>query len=300
MDLNDLRYFALIVDHGGFTAAERVTHVHRSKLSRRVAQLEERLGVRLLHRTTRRLALTEAGRVFYEHCAAMLVEAEAARDAVDKLRGEPVGTVRVSCPTIMAQFYVAQLISDFMVAHPKVRVELDSTDRTVNLIEERIDIAVRAREAAFQDPGLVARKIGTGRFIVVASEGYVAEHGSPETPEQLADFATIGSLGGGPEQTWGLVATEGRAVRITHRPRLLCSDLTVQYHAALSGVGIGLLPQRIASRGLTYGALIHLLPEWATPNEGIHVVFPSRRGLLPSVRALLDYFETELPKALAG
>ena len=129
MDLNDLQYFALIVEHGGYTAAERVTHVHRSKLSRRIAQLEERLGVRLLHRTTRRLALTEAGRAFYEHCAAMLVEAEAARDAVDQLRSEPVGNVRVSCPTIMAQFYMAQLISDFMVAHPKVRVELDSTDR---------------------------------------------------------------------------------------------------------------------------------------------------------------------------
>ena len=170
----------------------------------------------------------------------------------------------------------------------------------MNLIEERIDIAVRAREAALQDPGLVARKIGSGRFIVVASEGYVAEHGSPETPEQLVNFDTIGSLGGGPEQTWALVTTEERSVRITHRPRLLCSDLTVQYQAVLSGVGIALLPQRIASRGLTYGALIQLIPDWATPDEGIHVVFASRRGLLPSVRALLDYMEMELPKALAG
>ena len=122
LDLNDLHYFALIVEHGGFSAAERHAHITKSKLSRRVALLEERLGVRLLQRSTRRLALTEAGRAFHEHCAAMVVEAEAARQAVDQLRSEPAGRVRMSCPTVMAQFYVARLVAEFMRRHPKVSV----------------------------------------------------------------------------------------------------------------------------------------------------------------------------------
>lgn len=298
MDLNDLRYFALIVDHGGYTAAERITHVHRSKLSRRVAQLEERLGVRLLQRTTRRLALTEAGRVFYEHCAAMLIEADAAREAVEMLRSEPVGTVRITCPVMMAQFYVAQLIAGFMVANPKVRVELDATDRNVNLIEERIDIALRARETALNDPGLVARRIAGGRFILVASPAYLADKPAIESPEQLAEVDTVGSLLQGAEQTWALVGPEGRSARIAHKPRLLCSDLNVQYQAAISGVGVALLPQRIAARGLKYDALRRVAPDWGTPEEDIHAVIATRRGMLPSVRVLLDHLIAHLPSAL--
>src|ERR1700757_2260395 len=159
MNLNDLRYFALIVEHGGFSAAERATHLTKSKLSRRVALLEEHLGVRLIQRSTRRLSLTEAGRAFHEHCAAILVEAEAAQQAVEQLRAAPSGTVRLTCPMAIAQFYVARIVADFMRDHPKVRVEIESTDRTVNLIEERIDVAVRVRASGLEDPGLVTRRV---------------------------------------------------------------------------------------------------------------------------------------------
>ncbi|WP_097462112.1 LysR substrate-binding domain-containing protein [Mangrovitalea sediminis] len=300
MDLNDLRYFALIVDHGGFTAAERVTHVHRSKLSRRVAQLEDTLGVRLLQRTTRRLSLTEAGEVFYQHCAAMLVEAEAAHEAINQLRSEPVGTVRITCPVVMAHFYLAELIARFMVANPKVRVELDATDRSINLIEERVDIAVRARDTARHDPGLVARKVGTGRFILVASPSYLGDHPRPQTPAELCQFDWVGGLGAGEEQVWSLINNEGEATRVTARPRLLCTDLNTQYQAVIGGVGMALLPSRIASKGLKYGALEQLLPHWSTAEEDIHVLFASRRGMLPSVRALLDYLFEHLPEALQG
>src|SRR5689334_14895134 len=186
MDLNDLRYFALIVEHGGFSAAERLTHITKSKLSRRVALLEERLGVRLLQRSTRRLALTEAGRAFYEHCAAMMVEAEAAEQAVEQLRSEPVGRVRMSCPTAMAQFYVAQLLADFMRCHPKVAIELDASDRVVNLIEEGFDLALRAFDAGLHDPGLISRRIASGRMMLVASPDYAAAHPPLDDPQSLA------------------------------------------------------------------------------------------------------------------
>lgn len=299
MDLNDFRYFVLIVDNGGYTAAERITHIHRSKLSRRIVNLEESLGVRLLQRSTRRIALTEAGEVFYRHCTAMLIEAEAAQEAVEQLRSEPAGMVRVTCPVMMAQFYIAELVARFMVENPKVRVELDATDRTVNLIEERFDIALRARESGLSDPGLVARKIATGSFILVASPAYLSGKPQITNPEQISQFDTLGTLSEGAEQTWSLFTTEGENCRVVHRPRLLCSDLNVQYQAAISGVGIALLPKRIASQGLQYGALIRVAEQWGTPEEGIHLVFASRRGMLPSVRALLDFLVENLPQALS-
>ena len=299
MDLNDLRYFTLIVEHGGFSAAERHARITKSKLSRRMALLEERLGVRLLQRSTRRLALTEAGRVFYEHCAAMVVEADAAQQAVEQLRSEPAGRVRMACPTAMAQFYVTQLVADFMRRYPKVSIELDSTDRVVNLIEERVDIALRAFDAGVRDPGLIARRIASGRMVLVASPDYAAARAEIEDPQSLAQHNTIGSTRAGGEQIWSLTATDGRTAKVAHRPRLLCSDFTVQYQAALGGVGIALLPLRIAWRGLKDDALVRVAKEWGTPEQDIHLVYASRRGMLPSVRALVDYLEEHVPTALA-
>ncbi|HVT34916.1 MAG TPA: LysR family transcriptional regulator, partial [Nevskiaceae bacterium] len=209
IDLNDLRYFALIVEHGGFSAAERQTHITNSKLSRRMALLEDRLGVRLLQRSTRRLALTEAGRAFHEHCRAMLVEAEAAQAAVDQLRAEPVGTVRITCPLAMSQLYVARLLAEFMRKYPKVRIELDATDRVVNLIEERFDLALRARNLGLTDPSLTARRIASGRLILVAGAAYAKKHRKLAHPEQAAQLDTIGPLSGGSEQHWELTDTRG-------------------------------------------------------------------------------------------
>ncbi|MEO7324187.1 MAG: LysR substrate-binding domain-containing protein [Dokdonella sp.] len=298
MDLNDLRYFALIVEHGGFSAAERAANVTKSKLSRRVALLEDRLGVRLLQRSTRRLALTEAGRAFYEHCAAMVIEADAARQAIDLLRSEPSGTVRMTCPTAIVQFYGARLISEFMRRYPKVRIELDSSDRTVNLIEERIDVALRARDSGLRDPGLSARRIASGRLVLVASADYVKGKAAIDAPAQLNDFDTIGVTQEGSEQTWSLVSTDAKTVKVAHRPRLLCSDMTVQYQAMLNGVGIALLPLRVVWRGLEDGSLVRIAKEWATQEQDIHLVFASRRGMLPSVRALIDFLIERVPTAL--
>lgn len=299
MDLNDLQYFALIVEHGGFSAAERITRITKSKLSRRVSLLEERMGVRLIQRSTRRLSLTEAGQVFYEHCAAMLVEAEAAQHAVEQLRSSPAGTVRMTCPVAIAQFYVARIVADFMRQHPRVRVEIESTDRLVNLIEERVDLALRVRDAGLEDPGLVTRRIASGRMVLVASPSYGEAVLPIDGPEQIAPFDTVGGLLDGAEQAWSLVSSDGRQCRLRHRPRLLCSDYTVQYEAAVGGVGVALLPLRIAWRGLSSGALVHIAKEWGTREQAIHLVFTSRRGMLPSVRALVDHLAQQMPTALA-
>ena len=299
MDLNDLRYFALIVDNGGFTAAERIARITKSKLSRRIAVLEDQIGVRLLQRSTRRLALTEAGRVFYEHCAAMIVEADAAREAVEQLRSEPSGTIRMTCPASMAQFYVARIVAEYMREYPKVRVELDATDRVVNLLEERVDLALRAKFGGIIEPGLIARRLASGRLIMVASPRYLDGRDPIEQPEQIAEHDTIGALRYGAEQTWSLVSGDGRSAKVTVRPRLLVSDFTVQHEAALAGVGIALLPLRIAWAGLKDESLLRVAKEWNTPETDIHVVYPSRRGMLPSVRTMVDYLVQRVPTALA-
>jgi len=299
MDLNDMRYFALVVEHGGFSAAERAAHVTNSKLSRRVAALEEQLGVRLLQRSTRQLALTEAGQAFYEHCAAMLVEADAAQEAIEHLRSEPSGTVRITCPLVMTQFYGAKLIAEFMRLHPKVRVELEATDRVMNLIEERIDVALRARDTGLRDPGLTARRVASGRMVLVSSPSYLDGRKSVETPQQAVALDTIGSLSEGADQTWSLRDSTGYITQVSHRPRLLCSDFAVQYESVRGGVGIALLPQRIAWRGLHDGTLVRVAKDWATPEQDIHLVYASRRGMLPAVRALIDFLVERMPTALA-
>lgn len=268
--------------------------------SRRVSLLEERMGVRLLQRSTRRLSLTEAGRAFYQHCAAMLVEAEAAQQAVELLRAAPAGTVRLSCPVLMAQFYVARIVAGFMCQHPKVRIELESSDRTVNLIEERFDIALRVRDSGLLDPGLVARRIASGRMVLVASPTYTRDKPLISEPTQIAQLDTIGGLLEGSEQGWVLKAADGRSMRLAHRPRLLCSDYTVQLEAALGGVGVALLPLRIAWRALEDGSLQRVAKDWGTAEQDIHLVFISRRGMLPAVRALIDHLVLNIPGALAS
>jgi DNA-binding transcriptional LysR family regulator len=306
VDLNDLRYFALIVEHGGFSAAERHAHITKSKLSRRVRLLEEGLGVRLLQRSTRRMVLTEAGRIFYEHCAAMVVEADSARHAVEQLRSEPAGTVRLTCPQMLAQFYVTRLVADFMRRYPKVRVELESNDRRINLIrdspieliENGFDIALIARESSFSDASLVTRRIAQGRFVLVASPAYVARKPPIEELQQLASHDTIGALRDGPEQLWKFVAAAGPPAEVSLRPRFLCSDYSVQYEAALGGVGVALLPLRVVLLGMRQGKLVHVAKEWSSQELSIYLAFVGRRGMLPSVRALIDYLVEHMPTVL--
>ena len=228
----------------------------------------------------------------------MVVEADAARQAVEQLRSEPAGTVRLACPGAMAQFYVTRLVADFMRLYPKVRIELDSTERVGNLLEEGIDIALRPLDLGLSEPGLVARRIASGRLVLTASPAYADSRPVLEEPEQLAEHDTIGALLDGPEQVWTLTAGDGRTARIALRPRFRGTDFTVQYEAARGGIGVALLPLRMVWRGLSDGSLVHVAKDWGTPEQGIHVVFPSRRGMLPSVRALVDYLAERIPTAM--
>lgn len=292
-DLNDLRFFAAVVDEGGFAAAARKLGVPRSRLSRRIGLLEERLGVRLIHRSTRRFVVTEIGQEFHQHCVAMLIEAEAALEAVDRRRAEPRGTVRISCPPSVLYFQVGAMIARFMTACPKVDVHLVSTNRRVDLIREGFDIAIRVRFPPLEESDLVMKVLAQSPQRLVADSGFMQSLPTPVVP---ADLGALPSLAWGPphqDYDWCLDGPGGATAQIRHAPRFVTEDMVALRLAALSGVGIVQLPTMVVAEDLRAGTLVDCLPDWA-PRTGItHAVFPSRRGLLPSVRALLDFLAAE-------
>src|SRR3954469_21414313 len=184
-DLNDMMYFAEVVDRGGFAAAGRALNIPKSKLSRRVAELESRLGVRLLQRTTRKLSLTEAGEVYHRHAVAMREEAEAAEEAVAVVQNEPRGTIRVTCPVTIAQTTVGPILPRFLAAHPHVRIDMQVTNRVVDLVQEGVDVALRVRPTLDDSGSLVVKNLGITQTLVVASPGQLERQGRPQGIEDL-------------------------------------------------------------------------------------------------------------------
>lgn len=288
-DLNDLYYFVQVVDHGGFAPAGRAIGMPKSHLSRRIAQLEERLGVRLIQRSTRQFAVTELGRTYYEHCKAMLVEAEAAQAAIEMTRAEPCGLIRMSCPIALLHTHIGPMLADFMARHPQIRVELEGTNRRVDPIAEGVDVAIRVRPPPLQDSELVIRVLAQRRQCLVASPALVAQQGLPAAPADLHGWPSMGL--GAPRQhyLWSLFGPQGAHADLTHQPRFVTTDMVALRSAALAGVGVVQLPLLMVQEQLTAATLVKVVPAWEPKPELIHAVFPSRRGLLPSVRALIDY-----------
>ena len=287
-DLNDLRYFAAVVSSGGFSKAARELGLPKSRLSRRIAQLEAELGVRLLERSTRRLQVTEVGREVYTQAVAATAAAEAAFEAALRVRSEPQGLVRLSCPLNLQDAIVRRLPA-FLTDHPRLRLQILSTNRRVDLIEERIDVAVRVRERLDTDGELQMRRIGVSRRIVVASPDLVRRHGEPSTPEQLASLPLVDANEGGGPSVWRLSASDERQWSVEFDARLAAGDLKLLLAATLAGVGAALLPEMECRADLEAGRLVRLLPDWGAADGVLHIVFTSRRSMLPSVRAVIDF-----------
>jgi len=185
-DLNDLFYFVHVVECGGFTSAGRHLGMPKSKLSRRIAGLEERLGVRLIQRTSRNFVVSEVGKKYYQHCKAMLVEAEAAQESIDELHSEPRGLIRLSCPTGLLNSHVGAMLADFMVLHPRITISLEATNRRVDVVGEGLDIAIRVRPPPLEDSTLVMRVLAERGQCLVASPELIKQKGHPTTPSELA------------------------------------------------------------------------------------------------------------------
>ncbi|HKK31219.1 MAG TPA: LysR family transcriptional regulator [Alphaproteobacteria bacterium] len=288
-DLNDLYYFVQVVDHGGFAAAARALGEPKSKLSRRVAGLEERLGLHLLHRSTRTVSVTEIGATYYTRCKAMLVEAEAAQEVIDQQRSEPCGTVRMTCPVALLEARVGDMLADFLAEYPRVALHLESTNRQVDVVTEGIDLAIRVRPPPLPDSDLVMRTLSDRGQCLAASPGLIDRLGTPQAPAELDRFPSLAVGRPRQQHTWNLVGPDGMSARIEHHPRYVTHSMSALASAAMAGIGVVQLPNMMISDALRQGQLVPVLSDWAPPREIIHAVFASRRGLLPSVRALVEF-----------
>ena len=287
-DLNAMYLFAKVVEHGGYTAAARALGMQTSRISRHVTDLEKDLGVRLLNRTTRRMSLTDVGQTFYQHCAALVAEAQAATETIDRTRTVPQGTVRMSCPVPLLETDVAAIVSRYLIDNPQVRVQIDATGRRVNVIEEGVDIALRVRRPPLEDSGLAIRPLSNTAAVLVSSPHVFARRARPSHPSELAELPTMDMSSASDRYAWEFRTPTGDEISVPHNPRLTTDDFATLRQAAIDGVGITLLPYFMARAALQSGALVQLLPDFGSPESLVHAVFPSRRGLVPAVRALLD------------
>lgn len=294
-DLNDLYYFVQVAQHGSFTAAAQALGIPKSTVSRRIAQLEARLEVRLLHRTTRRLTLTDIGRTYLGYCESMVAAADSADALVQHVREEPSGKITVTSPGSLSQTLLSRAIPEFMSRYPKVIVELEVTGRRVDLIAESVDVAIRVRPT-LEDSSLVLRRFGISEAVLVGSPGLLQSVGLPKLPTDLPPLPSVALRYADGRHRLAFSRPGHQSLTVSLTPRLMTDDLWVLRGAAVAGVGIAALPAFVCHEELAAGSLQILLPEWRLPSGHIHAVYPHRRGLLPAVRHFIDFLAERLPE----
>jgi len=286
-DLNDYALFVAVVTHGGFAAAGRALRSPKSTLSRRVAALEKRLGARLIERSTRRFRVTEVGQAFYERCRMIVMDVQQADAVVSEALGEPRGVVRCSCPLGLVEA-LSSTFSSFMKNFPKAKLQVMAVDRAVDLIDERIDVAIRVRAALVTDADLTMRTLGRSSRILVAAPAFVGLCASGDVAV-LSDLPTLATTDQMGEIVWEFIGPEGEPRSIRHEPRMTCVDFLALRDAAVAGLGVALLPDHSCRGELANRNLVHEFPQWRTEDGIVHLVFTTRRGLPPVVRAFIDH-----------
>jgi DNA-binding transcriptional LysR family regulator len=285
-DLESIAIFAEVARQQSFTIAAQRLGLSKSQVSKKVGALEDRLGAQLLHRTTRAVRLTETGTAFHARCAAVLAQLVEAERAVAQSQSTPRGRLVLSAPMSFGQRYLAPAIGDFMNRYPALQVDLQLSDRIVDVLEDGYDLAVRI--ATLADSGLVVRKLAPSPRFLYASPGYLKEHGALESPEQLAQRPCLTYSLQTTGETWHLRNADREvAVRVAGNLRSNNGDVLAE--AACRGVGIALLPSFIATPALREGRLVRLLEQWAAPSAYAYAVLPPGRHLSAKVRALVEF-----------
>jgi DNA-binding transcriptional LysR family regulator len=286
MDLNDIVVFTKVVETRSFTGAAEQLGLPKSTVSRKLAQLEERLGVRLVQRTTRKLALTDIGQAYYSRCARVVADLAAAEQLVTDMQATPRGRVRVTAPIDLATQYLGAIVARFTAAHPDVYVEVDATDRIVDLIEEGFDVAVRF--GSLPESTLIARRLCRLEGCLVASPAYLARRGTPTTVEELEDHERVLFTPAPRVQSWPLV--NGDATYELGRPaRIASNNVGVVYRAVVAGAGISALTDFMVAADIAAGLLVHVLPAWRSRAIDLHAVYPARQNLPPRLALFLDH-----------
>jgi DNA-binding transcriptional LysR family regulator len=289
VDLNEMVVFARVVQAGSFTAAAAALGMPKSTVSRKVSELEERLRSRLLQRTTRKLSLTDVGRTYYEYCARIVGEIEDAERAVSRLHEAPRGLLRVTAPVNAA--FLGPIVSDYLKRYPEVRIDLFCTARTVDLVEERFDLGIRAGTLA--DSTLVARSLGSATWFLVATPAYLKKRGRPRSPDDLKKHDGL-LFGVGIEGASVRLENAEGAAHVALSVRLMVSDVDILHAVASSGQGVALLPAFRCVEDLRARRLERVLPDWKAPATPVHVVYPSTRHLSPKVKTFVEHLQQRM------
>lgn len=296
-DLEEVAAFLRVAEAGSFTAASRRLALPKSTVSRRVARLEEKLGVQLLHRTTRSLALTEAGNVFHERAARALAGLEEATLAVRETQETPRGHLRVTAPYDLAEA-LGPLVVAFVARQPAVTVELLLTDERLDLVADNIDLALRGAPA-LPDSSMVARRLATMKFLLLASPSYLRKHGRPRTPAELGEHALLVMRTSGGRTKLKLHGPDGE-VEVAARAAVAANDFAMLRSAALTGAGVAVLPDSQAAAQVRAGKLVRVLPEFTAGEGGLFVVHPASRLLPAKARAFRDFVLEHIEVLTAG
>ena len=287
LDLNDVAIFVQVVRCGSFAEAARRLGVPPNTLSRRVQQLEAQLGTRLMQRSTRHLTLTSAGQVFLERCSGAVEGLMDAGEELQAVNQEPSGLVRVAAPADFFDFFAMEWLTEFLAAHPKVRVDFVLSDGRADLIADRIDVALRG--GILEDSSLFARKVlDAGNDGLVASPAYVARQGVPDTLQDLADHDCLVFSHPSGKATWRVTGPDGAQAEVQVAGRFSGNTAQALRKAALAGLGIALLPSTLTQRDLRAGLLVPVLPQYHRQGHGVHMVYPSRRYLPLAVSAFME------------
>lgn len=284
------RTFVEVVDRGSQTAAAEHLDISRAMVSRYLAALEGWVGARLLHRTTRKLSLTQVGNELLPHCREMLLTAEAMRTTGLKANEGPSGNLRITCSQSFAQTWLSPVLVDYLALYPNTSVDVLISSQAVNLVEEGIDLALRFTNRL--DPNLVARQLGTCHSVVCASPGYLAQAGVPQQPYELAAHNCLSYSYFG-RSVWHFEG-EGEQMEVAVSGNLSSNDTGVLLEAAVAGAGICMQPLFAAAPLLASGRLTRLLPHWQPQSLGIYAIYASRRQMLPALRSLLDFLAQRL------
>lgn len=282
----EMQVFCTVVDKGTFVGAADTLEMSKAAISRYVSALEERLGARLLHRTTRKLSLTEEGRQFYHQAREVLALMDQAEEAVSSAAPEPSGVLRVNAPVSFGVLHLAPLWGAFMSAHPNVELDISLNDRLVDLVDEGFDAAIRI--ARMENSSLVGRRLAGTRMCLCASPDYLASHPPLRTLADLAEHGVIAYTNFATGNEWQFDGPDGR-VSVRTRSSVRCNNGDTCRSIALAGGGIALQPSLMVGEDLRSGALVEILPEYRSIELGIYVVYPTRKHLASKVRALISF-----------
>ncbi len=293
MDLNDIVVFTKVVETKSFTGAAEQLGLPKSTVSRKLAQLEERLGVRLVQRTTRKLALTDIGQAYYERAARIVSDVAAAEQLVTDMQSTPRGRVRMTAPVDLTTRYLGAIVAEFLAQHPDVNVELDGSDRIVDLIEDGFDVALRV--GPLSESTLIARRLCAIDSTLCATPAYLARAGTPTTADDIEGHDRVLFTPSARVQSWTL--TRGEATFDFGRPaRFASNNVGAVRDATMAGTGIGLVPAFMVAEDIGEGRLVALLPDWHARTAELFAVYPARQNLPPRLALFLDHLAAALAR----